>query len=108
MICNGGRGIRKLFASVCAVGVVFSFSISAYALSVANGELQYDGGQTSSIVYSTIFDSKPTNNMKYKVKATVTVGSNKTTSDWQDDYAHAEAYRSFWSNERSYYDYYLR
>jgi len=102
------KNSKKIFVAASACAMTLSLAISAYALSVKNGELQYTGGQNSSIVYSTIEDAKPDNDKYYKVKATVTVGSNTTTSGWCDDYAHAEAYRSFWSNEKSYYDYYQR
>lgn len=102
------KNFKKLFSGALVFSAITGTALNTYALSIANGELQYDGGQTSSIVYSHIFDAKPTNDNYYKVKATVKVGSNTTSSGWVDDDGYAEAYRSFWSNESSYYDYYLR
>lgn len=79
-------------------------AIGASAYSIANGDLDYTGGQTSEIVYSQI--SRRQNVRNYKVKATVKVGGNTYTSNWQTNYAYKQANRKWYANETSYYDYY--
>lgn len=76
-----------------------------------NGALRYNGGQTSSIVYSEIWDNKTSfkgtveDNVNYAVLATVKVGSTKHTSGWRIGWAKKEADRVWYANETSYYDY---
>lgn len=79
-------------------------AIGASARSIANGDLDYSGGQTDSIVYSEISRRQTVRN--YNVKATVKVGGNTYTSGWLRNYAYKSASRKWYANETSYYDYY--
>lgn len=100
--------IRKFAALALAIMVVYATCIVASAKNVENGELIFTGGQTSSVVYSDIRDAKPKNNKKYKVMAKVKVGGNTYISGWKNDKAYKQAERHWYTNESSYYDYYLR
>lgn len=78
------------------------------AASVQNGELNFTGGQTGSVVYSDIRDAKPRNSIYYKVIAKVKVGGNTYTSGWKNDKAYVQHERHWYTNEHAYYDCYRR
>lgn len=101
------KGLSKLFVTILTVGMLAVPTI-ANAASVAKGELNFTGGQTSKVVYSDIRDAKPKNSNKYKVIAKVKVGGNTYTSAWRNDQAYVEHERHWYTNETSYYDYYKR
>lgn len=99
--------IRKSIATLGVMGVLMASTV-VNAASVAGGELNFTGGQTDTIVYSDIRDSKPSNDKYYKVLAIVKRNSNKYTSGWKDDQAYKEIERVWYANETSGYDYYQR
>lgn len=101
-------------ARVTIYAIILSILIPAIAQAsvlVNNGALRYNGGQTSNIVYSEIWDNKTSfkgtveDNVNYAVLATVKVGSTKHTSGWRIGWAKKEADRVWYANETSYYDY---
>lgn len=102
------KKIKKITVLAFAVVIACASCIVAGAKNVENGELIFTGGQTSSVVYSDIRDAKPNNSKKYKVIAKVKVGGNTYNSGWKNDRAYKEAKRHWYTNESSYYDYYLR
>lgn len=87
--------------TLCATSLT---AIGASAYSIANGDLDYTGGQTDKIVYSQVSRRQYVRN--YNVKATVKVGGNTYTSGWCRNYAYKQADRKWYANETSYYDYY--
>ena len=97
--------LTKIATLISAGAITFSIPVSAYAYSVAGGDLEYYGGQNSTHVYSNI--SRRTGvRRNYKVRATVKVGGNTYTSGWKINKASKSAKRVWWANERAYYDYY--
>jgi len=97
--------LKSKVAGLAVASLVLGTPIAAYAIDVAGGDLYYNGGQTSSVVYSEI-GRKEGITRNYMVKATVKVGGDTYTSGFLSNYAYKEANRSFWANETSYYDYY--
>ncbi|SDA28222.1 hypothetical protein SAMN02910447_01941 [Ruminococcus sp. YE71] len=96
---------KKIAATLGAVMLSTSLlTVSASARSIADGDLDYSGGQTDSYVYSEV--SRRQNVRDYMVKATVKVGGNTYTSGWKKNYAYKQADRKWYANETSYYDYY--
>ncbi len=98
---------RKGIVTLGVMGVLMSSTV-IQAASVAGGELNYNGGQTDTKVYSEIQDAKPSNSKKYKVLAIVKRNSSKYTSGWRNDYAYKEIERAWYANETSGYDYFQR
>lgn len=99
--------IKHSLTAFFAVAFFALTSVTVFAGPVAGGDLWYDGGQTGTYVYSSIYDNKPDDGRNYEVKASVKVCSSVTTSGWLPDSAYISADRSFWCNESSYYDYRL-
>lgn len=97
--------IFLLVMSMCIPTMVFA------SRDVAGGALKYNGGQSSSQVYSEIWDAKTSfrgtveDGTNYGVIATVKVGSNKYTSQWRVGYAYISASRKWYTNETSHYNY---
>lgn len=98
--------IKPIFTFLTILMFVIPTVVSAKE--VANGELIYKGGQTSSYVYSDIRDAKPSNSNKYMTWAAVKVCSSTYSSGWKEDKAYKQKDRVFYCNESSHYDYYKR
>ncbi|GFN32916.1 hypothetical protein [Paenibacillus xylaniclasticus] len=96
---------KRAFVTLLTIVIFALTAVAVSAGPIAGGDLWYDGGQTGTYVYSSVYDHKPDDNKYYDVKASVKVCSSVTTSGWLPDSAYASADRSFWCNETSYYDY---
>ena len=92
---------KKLF-SIVALSL-FAVPVVAQAASVAGGDLYFYGWQDDKKVYSEIG-----NNSKYMVRASVKVGSSTYTSGYKSAYAYKSANRVWYTNESSWYDYYVK
>lgn len=97
---------QVLSASVLAVALVFPLTVQA-AVSIADGNLLYDGGQTDTRVYSKIWaTSKGTG--KYMVQAIVKRGSSTYSTPFILNKASISVERVWYANETSGYDYYRK
>lgn len=101
--------MKKPFLAFFAV---LTFALSAgivQAAAVPGTDLYFDGGQTGTYVYSSIYDTNTSNSQKWKVKAIVTVcGNVKTNGGFFNDSDYVSEPRSFWCNETASYDYQSR
>ena len=109
----GGFGeMRKLKVSILVLIMALSIPAIAFAaVDVNSGALKYNGGQSSSKVYSEIWDNMTSfrgtteDRVNYGVIASVKVGSNTYTSKWRIGYATKSASRVWYANESSHYNY---
>lgn len=97
---------RARFAAVLTLTVGLAVPSTAYAYqTLANGQLFFNGYQTSDKVVSEIGDTNYSDSNKFNVEAIVYVGNTRYSSGWKRDYAYKSANRSFWHNEKSRYNY---
>lgn len=109
----GGKGeSEEIKSNYYCNNYVFEYSgHGPCCSSVNNGALKYNGGQSSTKVYSEIWDNMTSyrgtveDNVNYGVIATVKVGSNTYTSQWRVGYAYKDADRVWYANETSHYNY---
>ena len=102
--------MKKLSSTVLALALITATTITANAASIKKGALNYDGGQTDTIVYSRISDAKTgyvgtTDDKKYwNVKAIVKVGGSTYSSGFKQGKAYKSASRHWYTNETSHYE----
>jgi len=92
--------VAALTLSVSSVTV-----LSAFAKELADGDLDWWGGQTDKIVYSEIA-RKVGKVHEYMCRASVKVGGNTYSADWELNHSYKDAKRKWYANESYYYDYY--
>lgn len=98
-----GKISKVLSASVLTAALALPLAAHA-ATSVADGNLTFDGGQTSTHVYSEIWETKKGAG-KYNVQAIVKVGGATYKSKFQPERAYKSKERVWYANETSGYDY---
>lgn len=107
--------IKNKFIAGLTTVLLFTVGVgAASAASVAGGKLYFDGGQTGTTVYSTIYDkdwsfsdNKVVNDdgYRYDVKASVKVCGSVSSSGWLPDYAYESEPRVWYCDETAHYDY---
>lgn len=97
--------ISIVASAMCATGSMGALSASAADVPDTNGDLYYNCGQTSDVVYSEI-GRKTYVTKNYQVKASVKVGGNTYTTGYKRNYAYIEHERHWWTNETAWYEWY--
>nr|MBP3598897.1 hypothetical protein [Eubacterium sp.] len=106
--------MKKIVSTALALALVATTAVTASAASINGGALDYTGGQTSDVVYSSISDAKTNyvgttdDGQYYNVKAIVKVGGNTYTTGFKQGKAYIQKSRKWYANEKSRYDYQLR
>lgn len=106
--------MKKKVCTVLTLSLLLGTVTMVKAGEIADGNLYFQGGQTSSEVYSEIYDNKCSqrgtyeDKIYYNVKASVKVGGDTYTSKFCQGYAYKSHKRSFWHNESAWYDYQQR
>lgn len=96
---------KKLSACCVAALSVLMFGTIAYAGSLENGRIYFNGYQTDKKIVSEIYDTDATDDYNYKMEAIVYVGNTRYGSGWKNDYAYKSADRVWYANETARYQY---
>lgn len=106
--------MKKKICTVLTLGILLGSTTLVQAGTINSEKLYFQGGQTSSEVYSEIYDNKCSERCTeedyeyFNVKASVKVGGSTYTSGFCQGYAYKSHSREWWANESAYYDYQTR